>query len=146
MESKGCQNLRSRRVSEKSLQCFKLIIAMMSTSAVKITQAFLMKYFQDQIIWCTYAQKYWDTCPNYWIHVFQSDPLPHVYKIKHRASSRINKHYIFFLMFWRAQEELIGCHLCSSWNFIPSWYFWVSCKWYYWNVEVFRNNSNSTTK
>ncbi len=31
-----------------------------------------------------YGQDYWDT-PNYWTEVFQSDPLPEVYKIKHLA-------------------------------------------------------------
>lgn len=56
---KGCQNLRSRRVSEKSQQSFKFITATIPTSAVKNIwpQAFLIKYFPDQFIWKHHMDK-----------------------------------------------------------------------------------------
>ena len=66
-----------------------------------------------------YGQKYLATLVNYWIQVFQSDPLPQVYKIKHLAMHSICKHLWYRIC--RSEElsdfkhgTVIGCRLCNK--------------------------------
>ncbi|CAI9586513.1 unnamed protein product, partial [Staurois parvus] len=63
-----------------------------------------------------YCQKYWDTPPNHWIQVFQSPPLPQVYKIKHLGMQTASTNICERM--GRSQElsefkhgTMIGCHL-----------------------------------
>ncbi|CAI9561269.1 unnamed protein product [Staurois parvus] len=77
-------------------------------------------YLNNQCLHYTlYCQKYWDTSPNHWIHMFQSPPWPQVNKIKHLgmqpASTNICERMGRFQELSESKRgTVIGCHPCNK--------------------------------